>query len=466
MFVQRFSDEYIAMIIYPSNPRREFWDFIVLVITVYVAIVVPVRIALNYHYSSWFYLFEIIVTFIFSVDIYLNFNTAIKKGVKYITDKKEIAKKYKAKGLAMDILSAIPLFAVSAFVFGVTAQSLQVLRLFELNRLLKLHRMNHLLDIWRKRFQINPGTLRLLNFILILALVSHWIACIWIMIGGVRTDSKEYGEIYSLAIYWTVTTIATVGYGDITPQNFTQRMFAIMVMIVGAGSYGFVVGNISSLLASVDVVKASYRKKMEEISAFLNYRSIPADMQNKVHEYYDHIWESRLGHDESTMLNEIPEPLKSDIALFMRQDLIKKVPFFVHAEEKLLKDLVMSLQPTVYLPNSYVIKKGETGSCMYIISTGTVDVVSEDETTVYATLREGSFVGEMALVLDMPRTATVKTREYCDVYILDKSDFDKILEKYPDFAKHIQKITKERMHAMAPGRQDETGKSPLNPETN
>jgi voltage-gated potassium channel len=438
------------MLLYPSSQKRELWDFIVLVSTIYVAIEIPYRIALDYPLTSWLYIIEIVITLLFAFDIFLNFNTAVKKGVKFVTDKQEISKIYKGKQLVLDILATAPLFLIYSILAGVTAQSIQVLRLLELNRLLKLHRLNHLLDIWRKKFQINPGTLRLLNFILILSLVSHWIACVWIMMGGVKTDSKDYAEIYSLAIYWTVTTIATVGYGDIVPQNFNQRMFAIMVMIVGAGSYGFVVGNISSLLASVDVVKAGYRKKLEEVSAFLNYRSIPPEMQNRVHEYYDHIWESRLGHDESTMLNDIPEPLKSDIALFMRQDFIKKIPFFVHAQENLLKDLVMSLQPTVYLPNSYVIKKGETGSCMYIISSGQVDVVSEDETTVYATLREGSFVGEMALVLDMPRTATVKTREYCDVYILDKADFDKILVKYPDFAKHIQRITKERLEKMHP----------------
>ncbi|MDH4263671.1 MAG: cyclic nucleotide-binding domain-containing protein [Spirochaetia bacterium] len=452
------------MLLYPYNPKRELWDFIVLIFTIYVAIEIPYRIALGYSFDSWLYIVEIIITLLFTFDIFLNFNTAVKKGIKYITDKKDIAKIYQGRRLILDILATAPFFLAYSFVSTVATQTIPALRLLELNRLLKLHRLNHLLDIWRKKFQINPGTLRLINFVLLLALVSHWIACVWIMIGGVKTESKEFSEIYSLAIYWTVTTVATVGYGDITPQNFTQRYFTIMVMIVGAGSYGFVIGNISSLLASVDVVKAGYRKKLEEVSAFLNYRSIPPEMQRRVQEYYDHIWESRLGNDESTMLNEIPEPLKSDLALYMRQDLIKKVPFFVNAQENLLKDLVMLLQPMVYLPNSYVIKKGEAGSCMYIISSGQVDVVSEDEVTVYATLREGSFVGEMALVLDMPRTATVKTREYCDVYILEKNEFDKILIKYPDFAKHIQRITKERLEAMHPVltiKQDD----PISPES-
>lgn len=434
------------MLFYPSNPKREFWDFVVLICTLYVAVEIPFRIALDYHFGSYLYIFEVVITVLFTVDIFINFNTAIKKGVNFITDKKIISKRYRKENLTLDLIAALPLFLLSTLLIGVTVKTMQVLRILELNRLFKLHRINHFLDLWRKRFQVNPGVLRLLLFILILALVAHWIACGWIVLGGVKTDSKSPREIYSYAIYWSVTTLTTVGYGDITPQNFSQRLFAIMVMIVGAGSYGYVIGNISSLLANMDIVKAGYRKKLEEVTAFLNYRSVPPEMQNRVQEYYEHIWESRLGHDESTLLNEIPEPLRSDIALYMRQDLIKKVPFFMHAEENLLKDLVMSLQPNVYLPGSYIIKKGEKGSALYILSSGQVDVVSEDESTVFATLREGSFVGEMALVLDMPRTATVKTREYCDVYTLEKKDFDKILEKYPDFAKHIQKITQDRMN--------------------
>jgi voltage-gated potassium channel len=436
------------MLLNPADSRREMWDFMVLALTLYVAIETPLRIALGYSHGNILYILEITITIFFTLDIIINFNTGIKKGTRYITDKKEISKIYFKKRFFFDLIAMMPLFLLSALILGTAPQNALLLRLMELNRLFKLHKLNHLLDLWRKRFRINPGTQRLMLFGLILSLVAHWIACGWIIIGGVGTDSTAYSEIYSLAIYWTVTTMTTVGYGDITPHGIYQRLYAVMVMIVGAGSYGYVIGNISSLLANMDIVKAGYRKKLEEVSAFLNYRSIPPEMQLKVQEYYEHIFESHLGNDESSVLDEIPDPLRSDLALYMRQDLIKKVPFFVHAQEELLKDLVMSLKPRIYLPGSYIIKKNETGSCMYIISSGQVDVISEDEKDIYATLQEGSFVGEMALVLDMPRTATVKTREYCDVYILEKNDFDLILKKYPDFARHIEKITRDRLEKM------------------
>jgi len=278
-------------------------------------------------------------------------------------------------------------------------------------------------------------------------MVAHWIACGWMVLGGVDHQTLNSADKYSYAIYWAITTLTTVGYGDITPDTQLQRYYAIMVMIVGVGSYGYIIGNISSLLANMDVARASYRKKMEEVSAFLNYRSVPSELKTQVHEYYEHIWESRLGNDEAVILNEIPDPLRTDIALFMRSDLIKKVPFFTSADAALMRDLVMALQPRVYLPDTFLIKTGEKGSCMYIISTGSVDVVSEDESTVYATLGEGSFVGEMALVLDMPRTASVRTREFCDVYILEKDSFDEVLKNHPQFAQLMKKLSEERMRA-------------------
>ena len=73
-----------------------------------------------------------------------------------------------------------------------------------------------------------------------------------------------------------------------------------------------------------------------------------------------------------------------------------------------------------------------------------MDVVSKDESTVYATLGSGTFFGEIALLLSTPRTATIKAREYCDLYRLDKETFDAVVSRYPDFAARIQELAEKR----------------------
>ena len=63
---------------------------------------------------------------------------------------------------------------------------------------------------------------------------------------------KDYFKIYFVALYFVIQTIATVGYGDVNPQNTKERIFVIFLMLVGVIAFSFVSGAISSILMSYD----------------------------------------------------------------------------------------------------------------------------------------------------------------------------------------------------------------------
>ena len=433
-------------IIKPENKIIGKWDFYIIILTIYTGIEIPLRFAFGYEATGSIHFMEILISVSFAIDILLNFRRAYKGGMHLITDPKSIAKRYMKSWFLIDLLATVPFFMISGNIIGDSTRTLRVLRLFQLNRLFKLTGLSRILKRWQSSHTLNPALFRLVFFFFFISIAAHWIACGWIILEAINPGDGSAHEVYSIALYWSITTLTTVGYGDITPTTIAQRYYTMMVMIAGVGTYGYLIGNIAGFLSNLDLLKAGYRKKLEEITAFLNYRSIPPYMQKRVQDYYDHLWESRLGHEEDAILGNIPEPLKTDLALYMRKDLIRKVPFFTNASQSLLRDLVLALRPEVYLPGSYIIRKGERGTCMYIISNGEVEVVSQDEQRTYAVLGEGSFVGEMSIMFDQPRTANVKTKDYCDLYILEKSDFDEILTRHPDFSKHMQKVSKERLN--------------------
>lgn len=72
----------------------------------------------------------------------------------------------------------------------------------------------------------------------------------WITAAGIQ--DKSYGEKYLTSMYWGYTTMLTVGYGDITPNTITEHIFAIIWMCLGAGIYTQVIGNLASVLATMD----------------------------------------------------------------------------------------------------------------------------------------------------------------------------------------------------------------------
>ncbi len=430
-------------VFHPDSRTKELWDIFILILTVISAVVIPLQIALHVPFSTGLLYYEILISAAFGVDVLLHFFTGIKQENKIISDHRAIAKRYLATWFFPDLLAALPLFLLNQTEMAEAVALLRSLRILQVNRLIRLARLNTIFKDFYRRHAMNPGLFRLSFFLLVMALVTHFLACGWILIGGAK-NSGGIVEKYIEALYFTVTTLASVGYGDIVPSSMFQRIYAMLLMMVGVGAYGFVIGNVASYLANRDVVRANYLAKLEEVTAFMKYRSITPNLRQQVFAYYNHLWESRMGQDEDSVLGDLPESLRVDIALSMRRDLIQTVPFFREAGEDLLRDIVMALRPCVYTPGAIIIRRGEMGDCMFIVSSGCLEVVSGDGKEVYAELNEGSFVGEMALVFQTERTATVRSRDYSDLYILSKRHFNMILRKHPSFAEHVKKIAEER----------------------
>jgi CRP-like cAMP-binding protein len=103
-----------------------------------------------------------------------------------------------------------------------------------------------------------------------------------------------------------------------------------------------------------------------------------------------------------------------------------------------LTELVLSLRAVFFLPNDFVMRKGEIGHNLYFINKGTVNVIQEEDSKILATLHEGSFFGEAALLSDEPRNASIRTNDFCELFTLDKHKFQDVLRKFPDFAHEIE----------------------------
>ena len=210
--------------------------------------------------------------------------------------------------------------------------------------------------------------------------------------------------------------------------------------------YGYVIGNISTLLANHDIAKANYVNKIEELNVFFNDKHIPPALQAKVKEYYNHLWQSRLGKDESTILADLPDTLRTEVTLCLNREIIHKVPIFKNVKDEFIRQIANCLKPAVIVPDDYIIRKGELGEEMFFLSRGKAELLDE-QGNVLGVFSDGSYFGEMSLLLRQPRMADIRAVEYCDVYILGKEIFDSMLEKYPEFRARIQATLRARQES-------------------
>ncbi len=426
--------------ILPDGKFRQLWDPLVLIVAVYSAVTIPLIIVFNIFGDLFSTVSSGITTVIFTADIFINFNTALYRKARLVTDRKVIAVRYLKSWFLIDLISAIPVYSISKFISpGKWGRIISILRF---NRLIKLLKVSKTLQKISGK-KINPAIFRLGLLVFWVLMAAHVIGSAWILLTG-NPDNLSSFDLYVRGFYWTTTTLTTIGYGDILPETTNQIIFVIFVEFIGAGMYGLIIGNIANLIANIDVAKAQHREKLEKLNTFLRYRDIPSDLSEKINAYFDYLWQTRRGYDESSVLAELPASLKTWVSLFLNKDIIEKVPIFEGASEEFIKETIMNLKPVVYTPGDYIVTAGELGFDMFFISKGSVDVVSADGSTVYATLSGGQFFGEIALLLSMPRTASIIAKDYCDLYSLDKDTFDRILARYPAFAQTIKELAETR----------------------
>jgi voltage-gated potassium channel len=186
---------------------------------------------------------------------------------------------------------------------------------------------------------------------------------------------SAFGSIPA-ALWWAVATLTTTGYGDVVPVTPLGRIIAAAVMICGLGVFGLWTGILATGFA------AETRR-----DNFLR------------------TWES-----------------------------VSKVPFFASLGSATIADVTHMLR-TIDLPaRTTIIRKGQTGDCMYFIASGEVEVDLPGKTVV---LDEGAFFGEMALLGNNLRSANITTTRVSQLLVLDLVDFRLLMARHPDLAETI-----------------------------
>ncbi len=389
-----------------------------------------------------------LITALYVLDIPYSFNQAVKKGLVVYSDRRSIARLYLRGWFAVDVIAAIPFAAVfSPFVGGHLASLGPLLDIIVVTKVLKMGKISKVSAVFRdirESLSINPALMRLVTFAFWFVTVIHLMACGWVLIGASEKARPPFDQ-YLRGLYWTVTTIATIGYGDYTPSHDSnpQIIYTIVVMIFGVGMYGYIIGNVATLIANLDTARATYQEKMEEINEFLRTKRVPGPLQKRVRDYYAYLWETRKSVISASITEELPHTLSMEILLFLNHKILQKVSLFQSASDIFIREIVQLLQPMVFLPGDYIIRQGEYGDCMYFLSEGDVEVLVGD--TKVAQLGGGSPFGETALIQGERRMASVRALSYCDVYKLSKTDFDALRLRYPDFDTQVKKVVEARI---------------------
>jgi CRP-like cAMP-binding protein len=110
------------------------------------------------------------------------------------------------------------------------------------------------------------------------------------------------------------------------------------------------------------------------------------------------------------------------------------IPFFNCINSEEIKILAKHISFKTISRDHVLFSESEKGNYLYFITSGALDVIAKNENNepiIIATLQKGELIGEMSIIEDLPRSATVKAKTDCEMYILSKSAFDLVVLKHP-----------------------------------
>ncbi|ORX62491.1 camp-binding domain-like protein [Anaeromyces robustus] len=126
---------------------------------------------------------------------------------------------------------------------------------------------------------------------------------------------------------------------------------------------------------------------------------------------------------------------------------LRKIKLFNNFDNNTLEEIAMGMTRESYQPNEFIIKCGDNAESMFFLTHGTIEVISENNKVIDIAKGPNVYFGEVALLEDVPRIASIKAKSYCSVFVLTKKTLLSVLKKNSQFEAEIEKTSRERLQA-------------------
>jgi len=374
----------------PTSDAMANWDKTIMGVLLYTALVTPFEV--SFLTPSWGVMFYInrCVDTIFVVDIVFTFlldpgNDETKKS-DGLPSHSKIAKAYLTGWFAVDVISCTPFDAFSIMMEGTAVEDikfLRTLRLFRLVKLVRLLRATRMFDRWEDSLAINFAALSLTKSCTMVFMFSHWFACLWYITAYIEDAPtnwltaggfQDYNtfEFYIASWYFSVMTMSTIGYGDISPVTSIERVVACIMMLVGAGIYAYVVGSITTTVQSMEAATRKYQELMDQLNQFLDENNVQQDLRVQARKYFR--TRSQAGNlvDWRELLNELSPDLREQIAAMSHSNWVGDSSYFWKCDEEFIGKAAALFTEVTYPRGERIIEIGQPVDCLYVIKKGVV----------------------------------------------------------------------------------------------
>ncbi|KAM6958875.1 voltage-gated delayed rectifier potassium channel KCNH8 [Aplochiton taeniatus] len=455
------------------------WDWLILLATFYVAVTVPYNVCFigDDDLTRSTTVSDIAVEILFIIDIVFSFRTTyVSKSGQVIFDARLICIHYMTTWFIIDLVAALPFDLLYAFKVSVVS----VVHLLKTVRLLRLLRLLQKMDRYSQH-----STVVLTLLMSMFALLAHWMACIWYVIGkkemeanpdpwdigwlhelGKRLESPYFSvegingtagsgpairSVYIASLYFTLSSLTSVGFGNVSANTDAEKIFSICTMLIGALMHALVFGNVTAIIQRMYSRWSQYHTRTKDLKDFIRVHHLPQTLKQRMLEYFQTTWSVNNGIDSNELLKDFPDELRSDITMHLNKEILE-LALFASASRGCLRSLSLHIKTTFCAPGEYLLRQGDALQAIFFVCSGSMEVLKDS--MVLAILGKGDLIGANMSIDDrvIKTNADVKALTYCDLQCINLKGLYEVLDLYPEYShRFVQDIQQDLTYNLREG---------------
>ncbi|KAJ7968932.1 Potassium channel like [Quillaja saponaria] len=435
-------------IISPFNPKYRAWEMLLVVLVIYSAWISPFEFAFLPYKQDTLFIIDNIVNGFFAIDIILTFFVAYLDSQSYllVDDPKQIAIRYISTWFIFDICSTAPFQSISLLF---TSHSSELgYKLLNMLRLWRLRRVSSLFARLEKDIRFNYFWTRCTKLISVTLFAVHCAGCFnyliadrypdpkrtWI--GAVYPNFKEQSlwDRYVTAIYWSITTLTTTGYGDLHAENPREMLFDIFYMLFNLGLTSYLIGNMTNLVVHWTSRTRTFRDTIRAASEFAARNHLPSRIQDQMLSHICLKFKTE-GLKQQETLNGLPKAIRSSIAHYLFFPIVQKAYLFQGVSHDFLFQLVSEIEAEYFPPKEDVILQNEGPTDTYILVSGSCEIHKPFLTCPLQVLGKaiaGDTFGEIGVLFCRPQPFTVRTTDLSQILRLSRNSLLNAIQANPE----------------------------------
>eukprot|EP00795_Rhopilema_esculentum_P012973 gene12973-3735_t len=260
----------------------------------------------------------------------------------------------------------------------------------------------------------------------------------------VEIQHEQVAYQYLVSFYWAVSTLCSVGYGDIHAYVTSEMALSCVCMVFGVVYFGYILASVAASMSNADALRAGYQDQLEAIKLFLKSENVKPSLADRIMKHYEYVWKRTKGVDSKNPFQGLPTAMQGNICISLYQSMLQSVPFFKNTELGFIKLLSRHIRPFYVLKGEYIVRKGDLWQEITFIRFGGAEVVTDDEEpVVLKQIGTGDFFGDVGVVCNAQVNFSIRSRTNTDLFVLSKCDLDAHLQSFPQIKSQISLAAQE-----------------------